>query len=66
VVFDARVEKEFQVGDLTLLLGVDGFNLTNENYVLQRDRRLDLGSANVVRERLSPRVVRLGLTLRWH
>ena len=50
---------------MSLLLGIDGFNLTNENYVLQRDRRLDLGSANVVRERLSPRVVRLGLTLRW-
>ncbi|MGH9362142.1 MAG: hypothetical protein ACRD2T_09510, partial [Thermoanaerobaculia bacterium] len=65
VLFDARVEKEFQVGDVSLLVGIDGFNLTNENYVLQRDRRLDLGSANLVRERLSPRVVRLGLTLRW-
>ncbi len=65
IVFDARVEKEFEVGDVTLLVGIDGFNLTNENYILQRDRRLDLGSANVVRERLSPRVVRLGLTLRW-
>ncbi len=65
VLFDARVEKEFQLGDVSLLFGIDGFNLTNENYILQRDRRLDLGSANVVRERVSPRVVRLGLTLRW-
>jgi hypothetical protein len=65
VLFDARVEKEFEVGDLSLLLGIDGFNLTNEDYVLQRDRRLDLGSGNEVRERVSPRVVRLGLTVRW-
>ncbi len=65
VLFDARLEKEFDVGDMSLLVGIDGFNLTNEDYVLQRDRRLDLGSANEVRERVSPRVVRLGLTLRW-
>jgi hypothetical protein len=66
VLLDARVEKEFTVGeDLALLVGVDGFNLLDEDYVLQRDRRLDLGGANVVRERVSPRVFRLGLTLRW-
>ncbi len=65
LLLDARVEKEFTVGDLTMLVGVDGFNLLNEDYILQRDRRLDLGSANVVRERLSPRVFRVGVTLRY-
>ena len=49
----------------TPLLGVDAFNLLNEDYVLQRDRRTDLGGAHVVRERLSPRVFRLGVTLRF-
>jgi hypothetical protein len=65
VMLDARVEKEFHTGELSWLLGIDGFNLLNEDYVLQRDRRLDTANGNVVRERLSPRVFRLGLTLRF-
>lgn len=65
IMLDARLEKEFHTGDLTWLVGIDGFNLTNENYVLQRDRRFDLGNANNVRERISPRVFRAGLTLRY-
>ena len=65
VLVDARVEKELQLGDFNALLGVDAFNLLNEDYVLQRDRRTDLGGAHVVRERLSPRVFRLGVTLRF-
>src|SRR6185503_14723016 len=65
VVLDGRIEKEFRTGDLSWLLGIDGFNLLNEDYVLQRDRREDLDSGNQVRERLSPRVFRLGVTLRF-
>jgi len=65
IVLDARLEKEFTFGDFAATVGLDGFNLLNEDYVLQRDRRLDLGSANVVRERLSPRVFRAGVTLRF-
>jgi|CXWL01.1.fsa_nt_gi hypothetical protein len=65
ITLDGRVEKEFHTGDLTWLLGIDGFNLLNEDYVLQRDRRFDLGSSDNVRERISPRVFRVGLTLRY-
>ncbi|MFX4543493.1 hypothetical protein ABTA76_19785, partial [Acinetobacter baumannii] len=65
VLLDARVEKDFEFGDLNMTLGIDGFNLLNEDYVLQRDRRTDLAAAHVVRERISPRVFRVGLTLRY-
>lgn len=65
IVLDGRIEKEFQTGELNWLLGIDGFNLLNEDYVLQRDRRLDLDNGNAVRERLSPRVFRIGVTLRF-
>ncbi len=65
VLFDARIEKEFTFSDFSMLVGIDGFNLLNEDYVLQRDRRLDLGSGNLVRERVSPRIFRVGVTFRY-
>ena len=66
VTFDARLEKSFHIGDTELLLGIDGFNLLNKSYVLQRDRNVNDGDlANSVEERLSPRVVRIGATLRF-
>jgi hypothetical protein len=66
VTLDARIEKSFHLGDTELLLGIDGFNLANKSYVLQRDRNvLDGDLANQVEERLSPRVVRVGATLRF-
>jgi hypothetical protein len=66
VTLDARIEKSFHIGETELLLGLDGFNLANKSYVLQRDRNvLDGTNANQVTERLSPRVVRLGATLRF-
>ncbi|HXT23124.1 MAG TPA: hypothetical protein VN923_20410, partial [Thermoanaerobaculia bacterium] len=66
IMLDGRIEKEIKTGGLTWLLGIDGFNLLNEDYVLQRQRRLDLDSGNNVKERLSPRIFRFGVTLRWH
>ncbi|MFY9826399.1 MAG: carboxypeptidase regulatory-like domain-containing protein [Thermoanaerobaculia bacterium] len=66
ITLDARIEKSFHIGETELLLGVDGFNLANKSYVLQRDRNvLDGDLANQVTERLSPRVVRIGATLRF-
>ena len=64
VVFDARIEKDFRVGDWNLNLGIDGFNLLGEDYVLQRERNLLVGRANQINEALSPRVFRVGMTLR--
>jgi len=65
ITFDARVEKSFHFGDTEVLLGIDGFNLTNADYVLQRERNVLAGRANQVNERLSPRVVRVGATVRF-
>jgi hypothetical protein len=65
ITFDARIEKSFHFGNTELLLGIDGFNLLNEDYVLQRERNVLSGRANEVNERLSPRVVRVGATLRF-
>jgi hypothetical protein len=64
---DARIDKDFAFSDFTLNVGIDGFNLTNAHYVLQRD--LDVSavqaSRNQILEVLSPRVFRLGATLRF-
>ncbi len=64
---DARIDKDFVFGDFTLNVGLDGFNLTNEHYLLQRER--DAFADRSVRyqttEVLSPRVFRLGATLRF-
>jgi hypothetical protein len=36
IIFNGRIEKEFNFGEFGLTLGLDGFNLTNESYTLQR------------------------------
>jgi len=64
-VFDARIEKEFHFNDLNLTLGVDGFNLTNASYILQRERNINSGRFFESNERLSPRIFRLGATVRF-
>ncbi|MCP3964331.1 MAG: hypothetical protein GY719_41415 [bacterium] len=62
---DARIEKDFEFKDFGFTLGIDGFNLSNEDYVLQRQRNLFSDDANQVRELLSPRVFRLGVKLHF-
>ncbi len=62
-VFDARVEKEFTFSDFGLTLGVDVFNVLNENFVLQRRHQLGNAATNNVSEVLSPRIFRLGARL---
>jgi hypothetical protein len=59
-IIDARVEKEFTFSDFGLTLGVDCFNIFNEAYVLQRQHRLNTGSADRVTEITSPRIFRIG------
>ena len=59
-IIDARVEKEFTFSDFGLTLGVDCFNVFNEAYVLQRQHRLNTGSADRVTEITSPRIFRIG------
>jgi hypothetical protein len=62
-VFDARVEKEFTFSDFGLTLGVDVFNVLNENFVLQRRHQTNIPQTNNVTEILSPRIFRLGARL---
>jgi hypothetical protein len=66
LMFDARIDKDFKFGDDSgVTLSIDGFNLLNEDYVLQRFRNVDGGDANQVKEVLSPRVFRLGVKLHF-
>jgi hypothetical protein len=66
VTFDLRLEKDVAFTDsLSGILSLDAFNVTNENYVLQRERNLGSGRANFLDETLSPRIYRLGFRLSW-
>ena len=63
---DLRIEKEFRTaGNTSMTLSLDGFNMLDESYVLQRLRNLSSGSADNLQETLSPRVYRLGVRLNW-
>ena len=64
-VVNFHLDKEFKIGESSLVLALDGFNMTNEDIVLQTERRLDFGRANQTEELLSPRVFRLGATFRF-
>jgi len=57
---DARLEKEFSFSDFGLTVGVDVFNVLNQQYTLQRNHRLAQSTSNNVREITSPRIFRLG------
>ncbi len=60
---DIRLEKDLNLRNTRATLSLDAFNLMNADTVLDRDRRLNGPRANVPREVLSPRTLRLGLRL---
>ncbi|MFQ5527870.1 MAG: hypothetical protein ACE5GX_16630 [Thermoanaerobaculia bacterium] len=63
---DLRLDKEFATaGNTSLTFSLDAFNITDETYVLQRFDNLLSGSAEHLRETVSPRVYRLGVRLNW-
>jgi hypothetical protein len=62
---DARIDKDFKVGDLVITASFDAFNLFNSQPVLQRNRNFSNESDPFVIERLSPRVFRWGLTFHY-
>jgi hypothetical protein len=64
MVFNAHADKEIAFGATRLILSLDGFNLTNQDYVLQVERNARSGRRYQPNEALSPRVFRLGATLR--
>ena len=66
VTLDLRLEKDMAFTDnLSGILSLDAFNVTNENYVLGRQVDLNGGQANFVTQTLSPRIYRLGFRLNW-
>lgn len=63
---DLSLSKDIRTGgDLGVTLAIEVFNAFNENYVLQRNRRMAIGQADWLRETLSPRIWRLGARLSW-
>jgi hypothetical protein len=64
MVFNAHADKELAFGATRLILSLDGFNLTNEDDLLQVERNARSGRRYQPNEALSPRVFRLGATLR--
>ena len=67
IVLDGRIDKDVRFGDVNVNLSLDGFNLTNEHYLLQTDRNALALAADRYRtiEVLSPRVFRFGVTIRY-
>ncbi len=65
MVFNAHADKEFALGETRLTLSLDGFNLTNEDDVLQVERSARSSRRYQTNEALSPRVFRLGATIRF-
>ncbi len=66
ITVDMRIEKELVFGNSKVILGLDGFNLTDEDYVLQSERNVLAGRYNEPNEKLSPRVFRLGVTFKYN
>ncbi len=63
---DLRLEKDMAFTDnLSGILSLDAFNVTNQNTVLQRNRSLEATRANFVTQTLAPRIYRLGFRLNW-
>ena len=63
---DLRIEKDMRFTDnLSGILSLDAFNVTNETYIMSREVELDDVNANHVAQTLSPRIYRLGFRLNW-
>ncbi len=63
---DLRLEKEFRTANnVGFTFSIDGFNVLDEPYVLQRERQLNTRRADYLDETLSPRIWRLGVRINW-
>ncbi len=62
---DARVDKEFTIGDFGFTVSVDIFNLLNEGTVLQVENNVGAGRGGFVDQILSPRIARVGVRLHF-
>ncbi len=57
---DLGLDREFQFQDVNLTLRLDGFNLLNEGFVLQRERDAGTSRAGYIDQIVGPRIFRLG------
>jgi hypothetical protein len=63
---DLRIEKDMRFTDnLSGILSLDAFNVSNETYIMSREVELDDLNSNHVTQTLSPRIYRLGFRLNW-
>ena len=62
---DLSASKRFGFDRFHVTLGVDAFNLFNNNAVLQQDRDATSAFHTEVTEIVSPRILRLGVRLNW-
>jgi hypothetical protein len=61
---DLRLDKEIAIGDsFGVTVGLDVFNVLNDNTVLQRNRNFSSTSYNFINETVSPRILRGGVRL---
>jgi hypothetical protein len=61
---DLRIDKEIAIGDsFGITVGLDVFNVMNENTVLQRNRNFTSTSYNFINETIAPRILRGGVRL---
>ncbi|HSF40128.1 MAG TPA: hypothetical protein VLT87_10065, partial [Thermoanaerobaculia bacterium] len=62
---DVRLERELYLGELDLTVGVDVFNLLDEDTALWRETDLGVTRAGAVDETVGARTVRAGVRVRW-
>lgn len=62
---DARLEKEISWSELGLTVGVDAFNLLDEDAALWRETDLGVTRAGAVDETVGARTVRAGVRVSW-
>jgi hypothetical protein len=62
---DFRVDRLVRFGTVSLVPAFDVFNLTNSNTVQAINRNQAASNANTVSGILAPRVVRVGINVRW-
>lgn len=60
IIVNARIEKELAFSDWGITFSLDGFNMLNESYVLQRQVNLRSSAGNWITETVSPRIFRIG------
>ncbi len=65
VTFDARLARGITLGDFSLTLALEAFNLLGADDVLRRALDLGVGRGAAVDETVTPRVWRLGIRLGW-